>query len=145
MLRHPELSERLDQLFTHATNHGISALERGDTPFPFLFALGSEGGTVTVFVNDSDDPVAKGITDAKQSVVDQAEKVDAYVFGFDGLLNLSDGSRVDALILEGSERGLDFSFIFAERYRKDEDGNLVLIVVGNGFIRKGEQVLKGSA
>jgi hypothetical protein len=139
---HPELSERLQKLFEDASTHGTNIIDRGDELIPFLLTLGSEGGKITVFVNDSDDMASQGITDAKLQIKDPEQQIDAYVLGYDALLPLTDGTQIDALILEGSEHGIDFGFIFAQRYYpRETDGKIVFIVDGNGFIQKSEQLL----
>jgi hypothetical protein len=88
------------------------------------------------------DIVAQGIADAKRYVREHTREIDAYVFGCDGLVKLSNGSKIDALILEGSESKLTFRFVFAERYRRNEKGEPVIIVRPDGsFARKDEQLL----
>ncbi|PSB55491.1 hypothetical protein [Chamaesiphon polymorphus] len=142
MVYHPELSDRLQKLFEDAMTHGTDIIDRGEQLIPFLFTTGSSGGKITVFVNDSDDMASQGIYDAKLQISDSKQEIDAYVLGYDALLPLADSSQIDALILEGSERGISFGFIFARcYYQREEDGEIVFIIDGNGFLQKSEQLL----
>lgn len=116
-----ELSEDLQKILFYSIDEAINHLENEDTYTPFTVTLAGED----VFLDKHDgEEVEDCFKLAKDAVNLIAHIADAYVFCYDGYIELEDGTESDMIISELGVKGDDSAKVFGLMYRYDENGQL---------------------
>jgi hypothetical protein len=139
---HDDLAPTLKDLADAAIDECVRSKKANDFQFPILLLSGPTEKSITVLVNDSENATEVAIATARERVRTKAEALDAYAIAYDGLLKAKDGSDLEAFIVECGEKGQAEAFVFFQRYRRAEDGELVLVFGASSFLRRTEQLLK---
>lgn len=114
-----ELSEDLQKILFYAFDEAVGKLESRDGLIPFTVTLAGDD----IYVDCYDDP-DKCMDLARESVNIIAHIANAYVFCYDGFIELEDGTEADMVIAEIGEKGSDVALAFGLVYEVGGDGNI---------------------
>jgi hypothetical protein len=119
-ITHEKLSNDLKQLFELSVDMAMALIEKDHTFLPFMFKQSNETKEHIVFTGNSElkkKTISKAIQGALHDLL-----IIRFVAAYSGMLTSGDGERYNAIILEGSEKGQDRGFVFAKRYKQNENG-----------------------
>lgn len=119
-ITHGKLSNDLKQLFELSVDVATALIEKERTFLPFMFKQTNDTKEHIVFTGNSElkkKIVSKAVQTALHDLL-----ITRFVITYAGTLTSADGDRYNAIILEGSETGQDCGFIFAQRYKQNENG-----------------------
>lgn len=109
----------LDKVVLYAFDEARQKLEQGSDVEPFTVILAGEN----LFIESHPgDDIVECFNSARKTIFDMELLADAYVFCYDGYIQLDEGTR-DALIAERATKDDEVGEAFALLYRIDEDGD----------------------
>lgn len=116
-----ELSEDLQKILFYSIDEALGKLEKEDTYVPFTVTLAGED----IFLDKQDaEEVDECFALAKEAVNLIAHIADAYVFCYDGYIELEDGTESDMIVAEVGVKGDDSAKVFGLMYGRNEDDEL---------------------
>ena len=130
-ITHDKLSCDLKELFELSVEAAIGLIEKDSSLLPFMFKQTSTSKVHIVFTDEHSTKHA--ISQALKTTLHDITTL-RFVLTYPGIIKSEDGERINAIILEGSEKGADAGFIFAQRYQQDEEGGYTWIT-GDTFLR----------
>jgi len=103
----------LMELVFWAMDYGVDNVRAGGPLVPFIVTVGETGRTLhRLALPRLEESVEKG----RQMIGDLGPEVVRYAFVYDGFFTRPGGERLDAILVEGAERGQP-TYIFAQQYR----------------------------
>jgi hypothetical protein len=130
-ITHDKISSDLKDLFELSADTAISLIEKDSDLLPFMFKQKRSCKEHIVFTGE--ESTKQTINQALETTLHDATTL-RFVLTYPGILTSDDGERSNAIILEGSEKGADTGFIFAQRYQQNEDGSYTWLS-GNTFLK----------
>jgi hypothetical protein len=135
-------TESMMALIFMALDHSVSSVENGGPLIPFVIFVDSSGEKqLRRFVADS---LEKGRAMALEFVGALPASTERYAVATDGYLR-SESTREDAVVVEGSERGMAEAIIFAQRYSPKRLWRIARPVGNPAYIGNTANVLAGTA
>ena len=107
-----EMSEKFADLVFMALDHGVDSVRAGGPLIPFLVTERGSERTLQRFVAER---LEQGEAQGRQILASLPAEVTAYAFAYDGFLTI-EGTKVDAILVEASERGRRAGVRMAQRY-----------------------------
>lgn len=114
-----DASDYLMDLIFQALDHGIDSL-RAQNMTPFVITVEGGARTLRRFVKPT---AAEALEAAAAWVAAQPLETTHYALGYEIVLTVDDAD-VDALLVEGGQRGQSDAFLFAQRYVTTADQTL---------------------
>jgi hypothetical protein len=108
-----EMSEKFADLVFMALDHGVDSVRSGGPLIPFLVTERGGERTLQRFVAER---LEQGEAHGRQILARLPAEVTAYAFAYDGFLTI-EGTKVDAIFVEASERGRPAGVRMAQRYK----------------------------
>lgn len=130
-ITHNKISGDLKDLFELSANTAISLIEKDSDLLPFMFKQKKTSKEHIVFTGD--ESIKQTISQALETTLHDTATL-RFVLTYPGTLTSDDGERSNAIILEGSEKGADAGFVFAQRYQQNEDGSYTWLA-GDTFLK----------
>jgi|GEM_PF-610741 len=124
------LDEMMEKVIFFALDQAVQTQEQGGVVVPFTVLVKGDDLCVE---NHPGDTVEECFQSAENTVFASALLVDAYVFCYDGFVDLSDGEH-DAIILEAAHKDDDAAQAYAFTYEEQEDK----LVYGEALLGVGE-------
>ena len=113
----PEIPEILHQVLSWCIDDARQRMEAGEELVPFTALVA--GDTLFTEEHAADDP--EECYELARQTVEHASGAAAYVFCYDGYINL-DPEMLDAIVAEGGVPGAEAGFAIGLVYTLDEDG-----------------------
>lgn len=109
-------SEILIKLAKKSIDLALDCVSTGKTLVPFIMTEGTKGAIITI-VGES---IEKSILIAQKKILEFDNGTDAFAFAYDGFLTLQ-GEKFDAIFVEAGKESDDNIFVFAQRYKCNEN------------------------
>ena len=132
---HEKISSDLKQLFELSVDTAIGLMEKDNSLLPFMFKQKSTSKEHIVFTSEA---TKQTINHALETTLRDGMTL-RFVLTYAGVITSDDGHKSNAIILEGSEKGADAGFIFAQRYQQNDDGSYTWSD-GNSFLKTTERL-----
>lgn len=114
-----DASDYLMDLIFQALEHGIDSL-RARNMTPFVITVEGGARTLRRFIKPT---AAEALDAAADWVADQPPETTHYALGYEIVLTV-EGADVDAVLVEGGQRGQSDAYLFAQRYITTADQTL---------------------
>lgn len=133
-----EASQKLMGLVFAALDQGIHTVRKGGPLIPFMMSYANEQRQTQEFAAEF---LEEGVDQAKKAAAALGAEVEAYAIAFDGIVKFK-GEDKPAIIVEGAERGREYSIIIAQRYLPPSEDEKFQPFGNPIFMGAGEQLMK---
>jgi hypothetical protein len=133
-----EATQKLMGLIFAALDQGIDTVRKGGPLIPFMMSFAADQRETQEFAAEF---LEEGVEQAKQAAAALGAEVEAYAIAFDGIVKFK-GEDKPAIIVEGAERGREYSIVIAQRYLPPSEDEKFQPFGNPIFLGTGEQLMK---